>query len=125
MVVGRDACLHVQSMDADEAHTALQVLLALWLQGLQQPLPLPFKTGLALAAGDALGATAAYEGGFKHRGECEDMSWQRLFPDYESLAADGQLEHLAQQVYAPMHAWCDSSVAVVEWGVHQDQGGAA
>ena len=125
MVVGRDACLHVQAMDADEARAALQALLALWLQGLQQPLPLPFKTGLALAMGDALGAAAAYEGGYKHRGECEDMSWQRLFPDYDSLAADGQLEALAQQVYLPMHAWCGSSVAVVEWHVHQDQRGAA
>ena len=125
MVVGRDACLHVQPMDGDAACSALQALLELWLQGHNQPLPLPFKTGLALALGDVHAAVSAYEGGFKHHGEYEDMSWQRLFPDYAALVEDGQLEPLAQTVYAPMHAWCASSVAVVEWDGGADQGGAA
>ena len=125
MVVGRDACLHVQPMDRAEAHSALQTLLQLWLQGHDQPLPLPAKTGLALALSDLNAAVSAYEGGFKHRGECEDMSWQRLYPDYAALAEDGQLEPLAQAVYAPLHAWCASSVAVVDWTQDLAQGAPA
>ncbi|MBD9403528.1 exodeoxyribonuclease V subunit gamma [Comamonas sp. CMM02] len=125
MVVGRDACLHVQPMDEAEARSTLQTLLQLWVQGHDQPLPLPAKTGLALAMSDLNAAVSAYEGGFKHRGECEDMSWQRLFPDYAALAEDGQLEPLAQSVYAPMHAWCASSLAVVDWTQDLAQGAPA
>ncbi|WP_312564947.1 exodeoxyribonuclease V subunit gamma [Comamonas sp.] len=118
MVIGRDACLHVQAMPQVLAQQALQDLLALWLQGMNQPLPLPYKTGLALAApmGDMQAAASAYEGGFKYRGECEDMSWQRLFEDFAALAEDGQLLGLAQTVYVPLHAWCDSCVEVIGQG---------
>ena len=125
MVVGRDTCLHVQPMDEGAAQAALQDLLQLWLQGHDQPLPLPFKTGLALALADAHAAVSAYEGGFKHRGECEDMSWQRLFPDYEALASGTDVEGLAQRVYAPLHAWCDHSVVNVGWGHPLGLGDAA
>lgn len=123
MVVGRDACLHIQPMDAPEAQRALQALLDVWRAGHNQPVPLPFRTGLAQA--DIKAAVSMYEGGFNSRGESEDMSWQRLFPDYAALSADGQLETLAQIVYAPMHAWCDRSVDVVEWNAAFAAGGAA
>ncbi|WP_313602545.1 exodeoxyribonuclease V subunit gamma [Comamonas jiangduensis] len=114
-VIGRDASLHVQAMPKALAQQALQDLLALWQQGMNQPLPLPYKTGLALAApmGDMQAAASAYEGGFKHHGECEDMSWQRLFADFAALTEDGQLPGLAQTVYVPLHAWCNSCVQVV------------
>jgi exodeoxyribonuclease V gamma subunit len=118
MVMGRDASLHIQPLPEGVGRQCLQDLLALWLQGMQQPLPLPYKTGLALAApmGDMQAAATAYEGGFKHRGECEDMNWQRLFADFAALAEDGQLPGLAQTVYVPMHAWCDSCVEVIAQG---------
>ncbi len=118
MVIGRDASLHIQALPPSIAQQSLQDLLALWLQGMQQPLPLPYKTGLALAApmGDMAAAATAYEGGFQQHGECEDMSWQRLFPDFAALAEDGQLPRLAQTIYEPMHAWCDSCVEVIAQG---------
>ena len=116
MVVGRDACLHIQPMEREAARSALNDLLQVWLAGQQQPLPLPHKTAMAAAQDDATAAMIAYQGGFNRHGECEDMTWQRVFPDYEALAADGQLMALARVVYGPLHAWCDSSVAVVEWG---------
>ena len=118
MVIGRDASLHIQALPQLVAQQALQDLLALWLQGMQQPLPLPYKTGLALAApmGDMAAAATAYEGGFKQHGECEDMSWHRLFADFAALSEDGQLPGLAQTVYVPMHAWCDSCVEVIAQG---------
>ena len=116
VVIGRDARLHIQPMAQAEAVEALQQLLALWLQGMQQPLALPYKTGLAMAAEGVHAAASAYEGGFKHRGEREDMSWQRLYPDFAALFDAGDLNALAQAVYAPMHAWCEACVEVVTSG---------
>jgi hypothetical protein len=36
-----------------------------------------------------------------------------LFTDFAALTEDGQLPGLAQTVYVPLHAWCDSCVQVV------------
>ena len=116
VVVGRDASLHIQPLARSAAQPALQALLDVWLQGMQQPLPLPYKTGLAMAAEGEAAAAQAYEGAYMRPGECLDMSWQRLFADFEALCEDGQLPALAQTVYAPMHAWCADCVQVVPTG---------
>jgi len=122
VLIGRDAALHLQPMAQSAAQEALRALLSIWLQGQNQPLPLPSNTGMALAWEGDEAAAQAYEGGFNFGGECEDMCWQRVYPDFEALSADGQLHDLAEAVYGPMQAWIDQCVEVVGWSHPAGQG---
>ncbi len=127
-VVGQDGQLHICPMPEDLAQQVLDGLLAVWLQGQQAPLPLPFKTALALASGvqskdDAHGmdqhAQSTYEGGedahSSQMAEVRDMCLARLFPDFEALCAaktpDGQdVLTLSGQVQGPLLRWVDTCV---------------
>ena len=102
-------------MDPDLARSALDDLLDIWLKGQDQPLPLPRKTGLALAGDKPDQAVDAYEGTFTSDGECSDIYWARLYPDFESLDLDGRLQEFAPQVFGPMHRWCEECVRCVSW----------
>ena len=109
-VIARDALVWVVPLEAEEARQHLLNLMQLWLQGQNEPLPLPLRSSLA-AANDDLGAAAqAYEGGFATTGECQDPSWARCYPDWEALTGDLRFEHLAKQVYAPMLQWLEAHV---------------
>lgn len=122
MVVGRDTALHVQPMAQAQAQAALRELLEIWLQGQSQPLPLPLRTSMTVAWDDDVNAAQVYEGGHRIPGECEDMCWQRLFPDFEALSANGQLHDLAQAVYGPMQAWIIDCVQDMGWSHTKAQG---
>ena len=109
-VIARDALVWVVPLEAEEARQHLLNLMQLWLQGQNEPLPMPLRSSLA-AANDDLGAAAqAYEGGFATTGECQDPSWARCYPDWEALTGDLRFEHLAKQVYAPMLQWLEAHV---------------
>jgi len=111
MVIGMGHCLHITPMAPDAAHAALDALLALWLQGQAAPLPLPFKAGLALLQKNLAAAATAYEGGFDNKPAPEiDAYWQRLYPDFEALTADGQCQTLASRALAPLLQWCADCV---------------
>lgn len=125
VLIGRDTALHVQPMAQDVAQQALPDLLELWLQGQQSPLPVPMKTGMAMAWQDEAAARTAYEGGFVGNGEAEDMYWQRLYPDFQMLNADGRLHDLALAIYGPMEVWLQQCVENVGWIHHTEQGGHA
>jgi len=121
-VVGQDGELHIRPMPTEQARPVLDSLLAVWLQGQQQALPLPLKTALVLAKAaeseenrqnDSLAETA-YEGGdsgmSEQMGEVNDMCLARVFPDFEALCAartvDGQdASELARRVYGPLLEW--------------------
>lgn len=122
VVVGRDTALHLQPMAPAAAQAALCTLLDIWLQGQRQPLPLPARTGMAWVWDSEEAAAQTYEGGFRTPGECEDMCWQRVYPDFEALLADGNLPALAQAVYGPMQDWITQCVEVVGWSHAKAQG---
>lgn len=108
VLVGRDGVLDISSMPQAEAKTTLSMLLSLWLQGMNAPLPLPPKTAVAQLQENNPGAH--YEGGYMQSGEVDDACLARMFPDYEALSEDGRFEDLAQQVYAPLLAWAAQHV---------------
>ena len=108
VLVGRDGVIEISSMPQDEAQTTLSMLLSLWLQGMNTPLPLPLKTALAQLEDN--NPSAQYEGGFMQSGEVDETCLARMFPDFEALTEDGRFEELAQQVYAPMLQWANQHV---------------
>ena len=108
VMVGRDGVLDIASMPQEEAKTTLSMLLSLWLQGMNAPLPLPPKTALAWLQDKNPGTQ--FEGGYRQSGEVDDACLARMYPDFEALTADGRFEELAQQVYAPLLAWANQHV---------------
>jgi len=113
IVVGRDLGLKVKPMDPLLAKAALDDLLDVWTKGQAQPIPLPRRTGMALAGEKPDQAPDAYEGTFTSEGEGADIYWSRIYPDFESLSADGRLQELAPLVFGPMHRWCEECVRAV------------
>ena len=125
VLIGRDTALYVQPMAQPAAQQALRDLLDVWLQGQQSPLPLPMHTGMAMAWEDEAATITAYEGGYLSTGDGEDMYWQRLYPDFQALNADGRLHDLALVIYGPMEVWLQQCVENVGWMHHAEQGGRA
>jgi exodeoxyribonuclease V gamma subunit len=118
LLVGQDATLHIRAMEPEQARPVLAGLLQLWFDGMQSPLPLPLKTGIALAAGlqGANGPEQVYEGTEydSSRAEVNEPCLARLYPSYEALAADGRLQRLAEQIYAPLLDWAKEHVRQVQ-----------
>jgi exodeoxyribonuclease V gamma subunit len=110
ILIGRDAVVEISPLSQPQAIETLRRLLKLWLQGMQAPLPLPPQTALAWLAGKG-GAQAAYEGGHTTAGEVTEPCMARMFPDFESLSADGSFEALTQQVYAPLQDWANTHIS--------------
>ena len=107
--VGRDGVVAILPMPQEEATTTLNMLLGLWLDGMNTPLPLPPKTALAWLA-DERSAPKQYEGAHMQTGEVEDPCMARMYPDFEALTEDGRFETLARQVYAPLKNWTNGYV---------------
>ena len=110
VLVGRDATLHLPALDADEARQQLAQLLQVWQQGMQAPLPLALRTGLAWVQDGNAAAMQAYEGGWNSEGENADPCLARIYPDFEALSADDRMDALAQLVCAPLARWASSQV---------------
>jgi len=124
VVVGRNAVVRVPSPDPDAARAQLQTLLATWAEGMRWPLPLP--PGLALQwLKDPLNLNAladAYEGSdFKRAEKDKDPALARTYPTVADLLATGQLDRLAQAVYAPLHAWAAQAQVEVLPNAPQDE----
>lgn len=108
VLVGRDGIVEISPMSQEEAKNTLGMLLTLWFDGMNSPLPLPPKTALAWLA--EKNAASQYEGGYMQRGDVEEACMARMFPDFEALAADGRFEALAREVYAPFLLWVNQHV---------------
>jgi exodeoxyribonuclease V gamma subunit len=135
VVVSQNGTLHISPMAADEGHAAeataqattkatatLQMLLALWLRGMQAPLPLPLKTALAAAREAQTGKEQhpddVYDGADDGRvesqamAEVNDLCLARTFPDFETLDAHPDFRPLALAVYGPLLQWVGECVRV-------------
>lgn len=116
VLVGRDATLHLQALDADKSRQQLAQLLQVWRQGMEAPLPLALRTGLALVE-DPGKAVLAYEGDAQRDGERADACLARIYPDFDTLSADGRLHALAQTVCAPLAEWASLQVTATPHAV--------
>jgi len=109
VLVGRDVTVTFSPMEQAEARARLEDLLAAWQAGMVAPLPVACLTAMAWLAGD--NAEAAYEGdGFFATAEADEPCLARVYPDYESLTADGSFETWAEQLYRPVLDWVDRHV---------------
>ena len=130
VIVGRDASVTLEPLPTEQARAALDTLLQAWREGLAGPLPLACRTGFALLSGsDAV--ASVYEGSRYPRdamgGEVDDPCLARLYPDFESLSADGRFADLADRLLQPIAAWARHGVsferhAVLEPAVAADGG---
>ena len=112
MLVGRDATLHLPALDAQASRQQLMQLLQVWQQGMETPLPLALRTGLALVQ-DSGKPRQAYEGDAQREGENADTCLARMYPDFDTLDADGRLQALAEAVCAPLDQWASLQVVAV------------
>jgi exodeoxyribonuclease V gamma subunit len=110
VIVGRDATLTIDPLPCDEAIEALTTLMRTWREGMSQPLPLARKTALAHVSGKR-NLEAVYEGSNDAGGEVtQDACLARMFPDFETLTADGRFFELAERLFAPLCAWTGAYV---------------
>ena len=110
VVVGRNAVLRVPEQKPEAARAQLTALLAIWVEGMCWPLPLPPGVALQwLKDKDNANALAdAYEGSeFKSAEKGKDPALARTYPTVPDLLATGEFERLAQSVYAPLKAWAE------------------
>ena len=118
ILVGRDATLQMEPLDEDAARATLADVLRIWRQGMEGPLPLALRTGLALVAGGD--AAAAYEGGFQREGDVAEPCLARIYPDFDALTDDGRFEWLAQSVCGPLAQWVATQVHATPHGPASD-----
>ncbi|MFZ6748103.1 exodeoxyribonuclease V subunit gamma [Undibacterium sp. Ren11W] len=109
-LLARDAIVSMQPLDQTQAIETLHTLLACWRAGMDRPLPTACKTGLALA--QEANAQQVYDGGYQLRGEAEDASLARLWPDYASLSAEADYESCSQALYGALATWMKTELAV-------------
>lgn len=97
---GLDSRVVLAAKPQEQAQEQLARLVALWQQGLQQPLPVARKTSFTELAGG--NAAEAYEGGFNREGElASSPEHARYYPDFASLQAAG-FEDWSAQLYGPI-----------------------
>ena len=129
VVVGRNAVVRAEPQDPEAARAQLQTLLAIWVEGMRWPLPLPPGVALQwLKDRENLNALAdAYEGSdFKGAEKDKDPALARTYPTVEDLLATGALDRLAQAVYAPLQHWAaQTQVEVLPDAAADEEGGLA
>ncbi|TRW48437.1 exodeoxyribonuclease V subunit gamma [Aliidiomarina halalkaliphila] len=100
---GLDTHVSIPPWPQEEAHAQLQALVALWWQGLQQPLPIARKTSiLALLGGTDSSLETSYEGGFTRTGEVQKSAeLARYYPTLESLM-HADFMAWSERLYGPL-----------------------
>jgi exodeoxyribonuclease V gamma subunit len=109
-LVARDAIVTLAPLDPAKARAQLRELVALWRANLDQPLAVACKSALALLKGED--ARQVYEGGYELSGEVDELCLARLWPDFASIARDGDFHANASALYGPLAAWLDQDVTV-------------
>ncbi len=108
VLVGQDAVVTLEPLPREQAQELLSDLMAAWQEGMDAPLPLALKTGLAQLGGK-LDPAVIYEGGpYLNGAEGDEPCLARLFPDFAALCADGRFETLSKRLYGPLCEWASA-----------------
>jgi exodeoxyribonuclease V gamma subunit len=106
-MLGPDTDFTLSPLAADQAEGILRQLLAGYLDGTTDLLPLACRTGFSqLCADDERKANPAlvYEGGYNRTGECDEHpGYRRFWPTYALLREDPRCMRLIRQLYRPLY----------------------
>jgi exodeoxyribonuclease V gamma subunit len=102
-LAARDAVIGMPALDTQQAYAALGVLVALWREGMNRPMPTACRTALALVGGGD--PRAIYDGGFDLPGERDDLCLARLWPDFAALAREKAWIDCSRELYGPLADW--------------------
>ncbi len=108
VLVARDATVTWPPMEVELARRVLADVLALWRDHLQAAAPAPLPLATALAEAQGFDAAKTYEGADSDAGapgEATEPEWERFYPDFETLSADGHFRHGAALIHAPLAEW--------------------
>jgi len=116
-VAAPDCLLHASAPEPQAAREQLRTLLQLWHSGQSSPVPLPLKEALLMAADQGRRAADSYTGGsYRQNGTGQQLPWARLYPDFDSLCADGRFADLSRRTYAPLLDWMQHHVTLQSLG---------
>jgi exodeoxyribonuclease V gamma subunit len=117
-VVGKNGSVPIRPLDPAWARQQFHALVAAYLQGLCQPLPLAVNTGFAWLAKDGQRtqgpldacthkavshARSQYEPGYFSEGEAQRSPYLlRTYPSFEALWSDGAFTQWCETLYAPL-----------------------
>lgn len=100
-ILGPDTDISLLPLPAEQAEALLLSIAASWQQGMQEPLPLPCRTGFACLMEKGR-PEEVYQGGFNLTGEMtEHPAYPRFWPDFTQLEASG-LNSWAVHLYQPL-----------------------
>jgi exodeoxyribonuclease V gamma subunit len=116
VIVGRDATISIDPLPQEKAAEALTALMRAWREGMTQPLPVARKTAVAYVSGTR-NLEPIYEGQDSGGEVTQDACLARMFPDLESLTADGRFFELADLLFGPLCAWTGKHVTREMHGV--------
>ncbi|GGP26419.1 exodeoxyribonuclease V subunit gamma [Silvimonas amylolytica] len=122
LIVARDAVLTLGQPDAALARETLDQILAVWAQGMAQPLPFAVATALAALAENGKPAEV-YEGtgmmGISP--ESAEPCLARIWPDFATLSQDGRFQQYAEILFAPLAQWAAEQISVAPWGSEDEE----
>jgi exodeoxyribonuclease V gamma subunit len=115
--VGSDASAHLPAMPQATAQQALQSMLEAFEQNQTNALPFACRSALAWLSGGHDAAQKTFEGSTHFRGEGQEPCLARLYPNYETLCANGQFTHWATTLFTPFQRWLKDEVQVAWHGL--------
>jgi exonuclease V gamma subunit len=104
----RRCSIHRRTTSKEQADHVLEVLANLYAMSEIQFVAVPLKTALSYAkSSDQKKAKLIYEGSEHVFAEVNDLSLQRIFPDFEALIQEEGTLELWSKVFEPFWAWLD------------------
>jgi exodeoxyribonuclease V gamma subunit len=104
-VIGADAVVLAQPMEAEAALQQLAVLVGAWRDGVdgEEPWPTVLNTGLAMLA--EVDVRKVFNSNPNHRGDDQDVHLVRLYPSLADLRRAPHFESASRLLYAPLQQW--------------------
>jgi len=101
-----DSHLQITPPSKELADQSLAILTKAYAQSRLSFMPMPLKTAMIYAKDkDIEKAKTAYEGHERSPGEVKDMSFERIYPDFDSLTKDPETLNSWIETFEPFWSW--------------------